>query len=1786
MSRFRISRLVVATLLVVCCQRSEEAPLLSVHDSARGDARKAVRHQTLAAPTFGVQALRLSSRPSDDEIRSFMLTPETLVPSAQTSPDDNAQLRAALVAYVEAGAGEDTAALERFVSSHPESPWTPSLLLNLGLIAYRTGYFTRALVFWEAAWTRTKDRTDRRSSDIADRAIAEFILMNARVGHKSIVRKRIQETRSRAFRGQAGVKMESAREGLWTMENKPGVAYRCGPYALTNLLPILNPKSTPLIGAFLRKIASPDTGFSLAQVYQMSKELGLDLQMARREPGAKIIVPSVIHWKLGHFGALVETQDGQHRLKDPTFGNETWMSTHAVDEESSGYHLVPLGPLPPGWRAVSSKEASGVFGKGHSGNSNPDDTGPDDHKSGGNAENCAMATYSFHTLLASLSVSDTPIQYRTAIGPDVSVRITYNQREAGQPAEFNFTHFSPRWVSSWVSYLTDDPSRPGSEVRLRKRGGGGEVFTLDSETQSFVRDVKQSSELVRLSPNTYVRRFNDGSQEFYEHYIGTIGTDRRVFLSRVQDPHGNEVRLHYNAARPTRIERIVDATNLTTRFHYENPEDPYLVTRIEDPYGRSAALTYADSHGTTRLQSIEDPIGIVSSFSYDATGGMQSMTTPYGATRFTLSPTKIGESASLIRFIEATDPLGDKERVEYNLRFADTGLNDNSDAHYPDPEIVQISNFDFDDRNSFYWDKKAMRERPGDYAAARIFHWIQPGYADEAISILESEKAPLEGRVWYNYPDQPAPYVQGRTASPSVVARVVLDADGKPQTQAHRYEYNHAGRATRTIDPLGRELIAEYAENAIDMVALKVRDPGAPSVPKVLARFSYNPEFPKHSPESRTDADGQTTRYTYNAFGQLKTITNPLGESTVFGYKTTQPGLRRLESITGDVPGGPQYFTYDDKDRIHTVTNADGDTVQLEYDALNRVTKVVYPDDSFEELKFEHHSLVGARDRVGRWTRYTENALRQRIMTRDPLGNVTQYEWCRCGSLKKVIDGNGNATEWKHDLQGRVTSKHYADGTSERSVYDTANRLVATIDALDQTTRFSYTLANQLEAITYQNQNTPNLSFAYDPVYGRITQRTDGLGITRYQYHPYDEKTPGAGQLASVDGPFEDDTHKYTYDELGRVKAFAIVDDATQSHSSYIEKLEFDAYDRPTRIENNLGLFRYEYERTLDRLKRVHFPNGMTSAFTYHGQEHDRAVKTIQHTSGGPNPASISEFSYTYNPDRTIRTWSTRQGSHTPSTWTFGYDAIHQLTDAVRSTGTPNKDPLESHQYTYDKNGNRIESRSSTGLRSTHRNAHINALNQHIADQGFGPTLFSGTVNEPAQISINGKSAKVRSHDQDAKTYRFEAQVDLKEGDNQVTVEARDATGNTDRHTYSVTTDGLRKTYAYDHNGNLREERSAAGDLLRVFDWDQENRLIRIIEGTHQTVLTYDALDRRVRIQELDDGTETENHTFIWCGSTICQKRDQTGKTVLRAYFAHGFEQDEKPHFYTRDHLGSIREVVDTNGTFVHARYDYDPFGAVRTIEAQGRRSDHLYTGHPYHTPSALHLPHYRAYDAHNGRWLSRDPLGYADGLNPYAYVHNNPISFWDPDGRFVGPAPAPAPPAVLLGPGAVVVVALVVAAIIVYYALSDDCPGGNDPPSHDPPVASRDRGPQTNSSGQNHQTETSTRSERKNETVTISSSRYPETAAHIKDAQADGQPSTLTVERDGAKSRRRKALKGKRSHQGTDRDEYPPAMFEEGGAGSSVRNINPSDNRGAGACIGAQCRGLPNGTRVDIKVD
>lgn len=61
--------------------------------------------------------------------------------------------------------------------------------------------------------------------------------------------------------------------------------------------------------------------------------------------------------------------------------------------------------------------------------------------------------------------------------------------------------------------------------------------------------------------------------------------------------------------------------------------------------------------------------------------------------------------------------------------------------------------------------------------------------------------------------------------------------------------------------------------------------------------------------------------------------------------------------------------------------------------------------------------------------------------------------------------------------------------------------------------------------------------------------------------------------------------------------------------------------------------------------------------------------------------------------------------------------------------------------------------------------------------------------------------------------------------------------------------------------------------------------------------------------------------------------------------------------------------------------------------------------------------------------------------------------------------------------------------------------------------------------------------------------------------------------------------MKGASKERGMDRDEVPPAVFKEGGANASVRNIPRSDNRGSGASIGNQLRDVPDGGRIIIQI-
>ncbi|OXS61574.1 DNA-entry nuclease [Cohnella sp. CIP 111063] len=91
----------------------------------------------------------------------------------------------------------------------------------------------------------------------------------------------------------------------------------------------------------------------------------------------------------------------------------------------------------------------------------------------------------------------------------------------------------------------------------------------------------------------------------------------------------------------------------------------------------------------------------------------------------------------------------------------------------------------------------------------------------------------------------------------------------------------------------------------------------------------------------------------------------------------------------------------------------------------------------------------------------------------------------------------------------------------------------------------------------------------------------------------------------------------------------------------------------------------------------------------------------------------------------------------------------------------------------------------------------------------------------------------------------------------------------------------------------------------------------------------------------------------------------------------------------------------------------------------------------------------------------------------------------------------------------------------------------------------------------------------------------YPETALHILGAIEQGYSDVCTIDRGGAEENRKQSLAGIETRSGYDRDEWPMAMCEEGGAGASVAYIDASDNRGAGSWVGHQLSAYEDGTKI-----
>ena len=114
---------------------------------------------------------------------------------------------------------------------------------------------------------------------------------------------------------------------------------------------------------------------------------------------------------------------------------------------------------------------------------------------------------------------------------------------------------------------------------------------------------------------------------------------------------------------------------------------------------------------------------------------------------------------------------------------------------------------------------------------------------------------------------------------------------------------------------------------------------------------------------------------------------------------------------------------------------------------------------------------------------------------------------------------------------------------------------------------------------------------------------------------------------------------------------------------------------------------------------------------------------------------------------------------------------------------------------------------------------------------------------------------------------------------------------------------------------------------------------------------------------------------------------DERGQKTFRSYY--------------HDAVTSVTALADHTGA-VQESYDYSPFGRLRAISVSGSSANTLrYTGREA-DDSGLYYYRARYYDPLVRRFLTEDPIGFAGGVNFYAYAGNDPVRFNDPSGEFV----------------------------------------------------------------------------------------------------------------------------------------------------------------------------------------
>jgi RHS repeat-associated protein len=191
------------------------------------------------------------------------------------------------------------------------------------------------------------------------------------------------------------------------------------------------------------------------------------------------------------------------------------------------------------------------------------------------------------------------------------------------------------------------------------------------------------------------------------------------------------------------------------------------------------------------------------------------------------------------------------------------------------------------------------------------------------------------------------------------------------------------------------------------------------------------------------------------------------------------------------------------------------------------------------------------------------------------------------------------------------------------------------------------------------------------------------------------------------------------------------------------------------------------------------------------------------------------------------------------------------------------------------------------------------------------------------------------------------------------------------------------------------------------YEYDAENKLVRVVTNGTTVNYKYDGLGRRVE-KEVNDGATTKVTRFVYDAEDILLELDGSNNIVAR--YTHGPGIDEPlilekagaSFFYHADGLGSITEITNQTGAVAHA-YTYSSFGKIESQLDPNFIQPYTFTAREFDPETGLYHYRKRTLDPNTGRFSQQDPVGgfksAPQTLNKYPYVTNNPVTYVDPLG-------------------------------------------------------------------------------------------------------------------------------------------------------------------------------------------